>query len=165
MSSVINYLFGSPSISKEEQHPTSTTTTAAGTMNGAGRILASATNKENSNGAKNGRDSAPTETTSLLQPDKTQRQPSEPASARSEGLSPLNDLEKAQPVTEDTEVAKQRRPTVKEFYFTPDNPTVQRFYRFSSTPLTPIAALHKRPSGNTPRNQTPQTQEEVSLVS
>lgn len=47
----------------------------------------------------------------------------------------------------------KRPPTVQEFYFSPDNPTVQRYYRFTSTPLTPIAALHKRPGGTTPRNQ------------
>lgn len=39
-----------------------------------------------------------------------------------------------------------RPPTVKEFYFHGDNPSVQRYYRFTSTPLTPIAALHKRPN-------------------
>ena len=41
---------------------------------------------------------------------------------------------------------QQRPPTVNEYYFSPNNPTVQRYYRFTSTPLTPIAALHKRPS-------------------
>ena len=52
----------------------------------------------------------------------------------------------------------QRPPTVYEYYFSPDNPTVQRYYRFTSTPLTPIAALHKRPSGGTPtRNNDPST--------
>jgi hypothetical protein len=35
--------------------------------------------------------------------------------------------------------------TAKAFFFPPENPTVQRYYRFTSTPLTPIAALHKRP--------------------
>ena len=38
-----------------------------------------------------------------------------------------------------------------DFYFSPDNPTVQRYYRFTSTTLTPIAALHRRPgTANTP---------------
>jgi hypothetical protein len=35
--------------------------------------------------------------------------------------------------------------SAKAFFFPPENPTVQRYYRFTSTPLTPIAALHKRP--------------------
>lgn len=40
-------------------------------------------------------------------------------------------------------------PSVLDFYFTPNNPTVQRYYRFSATPITPIVALHKQPgSGN-----------------
>jgi len=39
----------------------------------------------------------------------------------------------------------RRRPTVQEYFFPPQNPTIQRYYRFRSTPLTPIAALHKRP--------------------
>ena len=37
------------------------------------------------------------------------------------------------------------------------NPTIQRYYRFTATPLTPIAALHKRPlssSSNTPMGNT-----------
>jgi len=50
---------------------------------------------------------------------------------------------------------QQQQPTVKDYYFAPENPTVQRYYRFTSTPLTPIAALHKRPSSvplTTPTN-------------
>jgi hypothetical protein len=40
-------------------------------------------------------------------------------------------------------------PSVNELYFTPNNPTVQRYYRFSATPITPIVALHKKPgTGN-----------------
>jgi hypothetical protein len=40
-------------------------------------------------------------------------------------------------------------PSVHDFYFTPNNPTVQRYYRFSATPITPIVALHKKPgTGN-----------------
>jgi hypothetical protein len=40
-------------------------------------------------------------------------------------------------------------PSVHDFFFTPNNPTVQRYYRFSATPITPIVALHKKPgTGN-----------------
>jgi DHHC palmitoyltransferase len=39
----------------------------------------------------------------------------------------------------------KKSPTVKEYYFTPNNPTVQRYYRFAATPITPIVALHKQP--------------------
>ena len=60
--------------------------------------------------------------------------------------------------TENDDPLQQRPPTVNEYYFTPDNPTVQRYYRFTSTPLTPIAALHKRPSGPT----TPHTADPAS---
>lgn len=41
-----------------------------------------------------------------------------------------------------------RPPTVQEFFFPPHNPTIQRYYRFTSTHLTPIIALHKRPSSS-----------------
>lgn len=37
------------------------------------------------------------------------------------------------------------RPTVEQFYFPPINPTIQAYYRFTVTPLTPFAALHTRP--------------------
>jgi len=36
-------------------------------------------------------------------------------------------------------------PTPNAFFFPAANPTIQRYYRFTSTPITPIAALHKRP--------------------
>lgn len=39
----------------------------------------------------------------------------------------------------------EKSPTVKQYYFTPNNPTVQRYYRFAATPITPIVALHKQP--------------------
>lgn len=36
-------------------------------------------------------------------------------------------------------------PSTDDFFFPSNNPSIQRYYRFRSTPLTPIAALHKRP--------------------
>ena len=39
-----------------------------------------------------------------------------------------------------------KRPSVQEFFFPEGNPTLQKYYRFTSSSLTPIAALHKRPS-------------------
>lgn len=39
----------------------------------------------------------------------------------------------------------KRRPTVDQFFFPPINPTIQAYYRFTVTPLTPFAALHTRP--------------------
>jgi palmitoyltransferase ZDHHC9/14/18 len=36
--------------------------------------------------------------------------------------------------------------SAQAFYFSPDkNPTLQRYYRFTASPLTPFCALHKRP--------------------
>lgn len=70
----------------------------------------------------------PTETTSLLLAPKTNELTTEP-----DLLHPL----------------PQKPPSAHDFYFTPNNPTVQRYYRFSATPITPIVALHKQPgSGN-----------------
>lgn len=43
-----------------------------------------------------------------------------------------------------------RCPSVNEFYFTSNNPTVQRYYRFEATPITPIVALHKKPGTGKP---------------
>jgi hypothetical protein len=37
------------------------------------------------------------------------------------------------------------RPTAGQFFFSPENPTIQAYYRFTVTPLTPFAALHIRP--------------------
>ena len=37
------------------------------------------------------------------------------------------------------------RPTVHEFYFPSINPTVQTYYRFKTSQVTPFAALHTRP--------------------
>jgi palmitoyltransferase ZDHHC9/14/18 len=42
----------------------------------------------------------------------------------------------------------------KAFFFPDENPTVQRYYRFTSTPLTPIAALHKRPGRSNSANNS-----------
>ncbi len=38
-----------------------------------------------------------------------------------------------------------RRPSPNEFYFPLTNPTIQTYYRFTVTPLTPFAVLHTRP--------------------
>ena len=50
-----------------------------------------------------------------------------------------------------------RRPTPNEFYFPITNPTIQTYYRFTVTPLTPFAVLHTRPLDGpmaSPRNGT-----------
>lgn len=39
----------------------------------------------------------------------------------------------------------QEPPSVHDFFFPSNNSTIQRYYRFTATPLTPIAALYKRP--------------------
>jgi palmitoyltransferase ZDHHC9/14/18 len=40
---------------------------------------------------------------------------------------------------------KQQQSSAQAFYFPPENPTLQRYYRFTASPLTPFCALHKRP--------------------
>lgn len=153
MSSVIDYLFGSPSIPKEEQDPTSArTTNAIAALNGSGE---GAAGRENTVGARNEEVFAATEKTSLLQPDRAEEGLSGFDLARSVGT---NHVEESHTPGDDAEDSKPGRPTAKEFYFNPANPSVQRYYRFTSTPLTPIAALHKRPSSNTPSNHTNQSQ-------
>lgn len=39
-------------------------------------------------------------------------------------------------------------PTVYDLYFNNRNPSVQRYYRFNATPITPIVALHKKPGAS-----------------
>jgi DHHC palmitoyltransferase len=84
-----------------------------------------------------------------------------------EVLSPLNDNDdhhdddddfdhdddNCHPYTLPKKLPPNRPPTVNEFYFSPDNASVQRYYRFTSSALTPIAALHRRPC-STPRTST-----------
>ena len=53
------------------------------------------------------------------------------------------------PPVQELHPVPDKPPSVYDFYFTPNNPTVQRYYRFSATPITPIVALHKKPgTGN-----------------
>lgn len=40
------------------------------------------------------------------------------------------------------------RITVQSYYFPKKNPTIQRYYRFTASPTSPFAALHKRPGSN-----------------
>lgn len=35
--------------------------------------------------------------------------------------------------------------SLESYFFPHDNPTIQRYYRFEATPLTPVVALYKRP--------------------
>lgn len=160
MSFVFEYLLGSPSTSKDGQSPTGGRIAIA-TSNGSGGAFTTetrATGQENTAGAKDQVASEPSEITSLLQPGKAQEVLSGFDLSRSEGLHPFIDVEQSLTSGRDAEVGKPGRPTAKEFYFAPGNATVQRYYRFTSTPLAPIAALHKRPSSNTPCNQTNQSQ-------
>jgi hypothetical protein len=42
--------------------------------------------------------------------------------------------------------------TAQDYFYPPQNPSIQRYYRFTSTPLTPVIALHKRPPVRTATN-------------
>ena len=44
--------------------------------------------------------------------------------------------------------SKSGKITAHDFCFPPNNPTIQRYYRFSPTPASTFAALHKRPGHN-----------------
>ena len=43
---------------------------------------------------------------------------------------------------------KAEKITVQTYYFPKTNPTIQRYYRFTASPNSPFAALHKRPGSN-----------------
>ena len=77
----------------------------------------------------------PDELTSLLDKQKTQSQQEQQQQQQQSKHDPSIDLFPT----------RQHPPTALEYYFTPNNPTVQRYYRFSATPITPIVALHKKP--------------------
>jgi palmitoyltransferase ZDHHC9/14/18 len=88
----------------------------------------------NGNGITNGNAQQTSETTALMH-------------ARHESQNSISQYSDAMQENDDT----HREPTVNEFYFPPENPTIQRYYRFTSTALAPITALHKRPgTANTP---------------
>eukprot|EP00546_Thalassionema_frauenfeldii_P014970 CAMPEP_0178914050 /NCGR_PEP_ID=MMETSP0786-20121207/11192_1 /TAXON_ID=186022 /ORGANISM="Thalassionema frauenfeldii, Strain CCMP 1798" /LENGTH=140 /DNA_ID=CAMNT_0020586879 /DNA_START=196 /DNA_END=615 /DNA_ORIENTATION=- len=38
--------------------------------------------------------------------------------------------------------------TVQDYFFPANNPTIQRYYRFTASPTSPFAALHKRPGSS-----------------
>ena len=46
---------------------------------------------------------------------------------------------------DNTNEINTKRPNAYQFYFSSHNPTVQTYYRFTATSLTPFAALHTRP--------------------
>ena len=50
-----------------------------------------------------------------------------------------------------------RPPSAHDLYFNNSNPTVQRYYRFNATPITPIVALHKRPGASSSGNNGSQS--------
>ena len=64
-----------------------------------------------------------------------------------ERTSLLQQQQQHDPVQEDVlHPLPEHPPTAHEFYFNRQtNPTIQRYYRFSATPITPIVALHKQP--------------------
>ena len=52
----------------------------------------------------------------------------------------------SQDLPSSTDTAAPTNPSVHDFFFPPTfNRSIQRYYRFTSTPLAPIAALHKKP--------------------
>jgi len=175
MTSVLNYLVGSLPFNKAKDESEGSEPRGVGldieatSTNGNSKDAA---NNNNNNGLSNGGapqslmaerlrqvqqggkapsvTTAPTETTALLK--------SQSSHMTDTSQNDLDAFENAleTPFEDDVgEASRQRPPTVNEFYFSRDNPTVQRYYRFTSTPLTPIAALHKRPNPPTPRNNHP----------
>lgn len=93
-----------------------------------------------------------TETTALLPTKRT----GSCASDQDNGDGPpprIRDIEEGS--SGDSKVPANHNHDVQTFFFPPHNPTIQRYYRFTVTPLTPIAALHKRPGGSSLQQQQP----------
>ena len=59
----------------------------------------------------------------------------------------LNHSNESRPLmrTRESTTAAIIKPSVNDFYFPPINPTVQTYYRFKTSQVTPFAALHTRP--------------------
>lgn len=85
------------------------------------------------------------------------------AASRATESSPLliktskHDIETEPPTTlENSGVPPQvsQSPTAAEYYFPDMNPTIQRYYRFTSTTLAPIAALHRQPTSSNVNNNS-----------
>jgi hypothetical protein len=141
MTSLYRYLFGSTA--------TATTTTATAfslASNGGGSppLQISTDDSEQGTAVATKAAAEATETTSLLATTN--------GGTRNHGYgeeSQDNNHDNQNGGAEPTRTPEEQSAT--DFYFPPSNPTVQRYYRFTSTTLTPIAALHRRPgTANTP---------------
>jgi hypothetical protein len=55
------------------------------------------------------------------------------------------ELDPADPGDDILHPLPKKPPSAYDYYFKSNNPTVQRYYRFTATPITPIVALHKKP--------------------
>lgn len=94
-------------------------------------------------GTANGGTAMASETTSLLNHTASSNDETEPIDNTANG----NDETKDAIQHDVLHPFPEQSPSVHDFYFTSQNPTVQRYYRFRATPITPIVALHKRPGG------------------
>lgn len=125
--------------SRVKQYLSPSKTAATATANANNNKSAGEQAEEGSTTINNGRHgshAAASETTSLL------------AASREEEVE--EQMPAVDPIQEDVlHPLPKESPSVHDFYFTPNNPTVQRYYRFTATPITPIVALHKKPgTGN-----------------
>ena len=142
MTSVYRYLFGSSS-SSMGNHPrqsrsndaTTNSSSSSSASSTASRLQIQTQFPEDNNGSSDIEQdkAAPSETTSLL--------PHNEHSAAA-AAAPINDDNKD---NYDTSLRSPAEQSATDFYFPPNNPSIQRYYRFTSTTLTPIAALHRRP--------------------
>lgn len=95
---------------------------------------------------------APSETTSLLSSSTALSSTAAATTTNGSGNHLQDDEQQAKPLRR---TAAEQSAT--DFYFPATNPSIQRYYRFTSTTLTPIAALHRRPATTTTTTNTPTT--------
>eukprot|EP00521_Asterionellopsis_glacialis_P007439 CAMPEP_0195290462 /NCGR_PEP_ID=MMETSP0707-20130614/6316_1 /TAXON_ID=33640 /ORGANISM="Asterionellopsis glacialis, Strain CCMP134" /LENGTH=660 /DNA_ID=CAMNT_0040350593 /DNA_START=255 /DNA_END=2237 /DNA_ORIENTATION=+ len=79
------------------------------------------------------------ETTSLLKKQQQQQQ------QQNDDKDDTSDMDKQK--------RKSNKITVQDYFFPPENPTIQRYYRFTANSQTPFCALHKRPQQQHPEQQ------------
>lgn len=75
-----------------------------------------------------------------------QKQPEKSGSNGEQGDNTSADVENAN--NDPVHPTPSKPPSAYELYFNDRNPTVQRYYRFNATPITPIVALHKKPGSS-----------------
>lgn len=135
MSKLVGYIFGTsstPSASKDSDNGLNSNTNVSAN----GNSIDEETNAENT-------ETVPEAVSSAAPPGET----SAATNGDTDPLSPPQETTGLLSKNQD-QTSNPGKITAHDFFFPPNNPTIQRYYRFSPTPASTFAALHKRPGHN-----------------